>query len=134
MHQRALRPLMAASLLMGLLGAVWVYDPAEPPTEAQADVLAGLQCEAIFDPGTIETGTVHEEVHVAFTEVPGEIEAIHVDSLASLDVLWTHDDDEDPTGARVRISALRAEIGDWNVVFQGVLAVCDGVVSVVEGS
>lgn len=132
MPSRSLRPVLATSLLIALLAALWSVGPDDTPAQLQSSAVPLPQCEAAFDPASFETGTVHEEVSVSFTEPVGEVEEIYVEPEAELDILWTHDDREEPTRARVRVSAIRAEPGDWTVTFHGGGVACHGRATVVE--
>lgn len=132
---------MDALVKSGLLGsfglvAILALTPWSTNAEHSSAPSANLlltQCEATFDPDTIQQGDVHEEVHVHLSEPIGEIDDVEVPDESDLDVLWVHDDEEDePQEGRVRLSAIRAEIGEWTLHVQGEMDTCEGQITVVE--
>lgn len=120
----------AIGLVTTLALSAWSAGPEAPSNGAPT---FDPQCEATFDPDTIQQGDVHEEVHVHLNEPIGEIEDVEVPDESDLDVLWIHDDEEDePQEGRIRLSAIRAEIGEWTLHVRGEMDTCEGQLTVVE--
>lgn len=115
--------------------AIFAWTPGSDAASAAPPPLVTAQCEATFDPDTIQQGDVHEEVHVHLSESIGEIEDVETPDESDLDVLWVHDDDEEePQEGRVRLSAIRAEVGEWTLQVIGDTETCEGAITVVEGT
>lgn len=132
MHSLATSGLVGTlGLLTALAVSAWTLDSGADATSPGP--LQGTQCDATFDPDTIEQGDVHEEVDVHLSEPIGEIEEVETPQASDLDVLWVHDDDEEePQEGRVRLSAVRAEVGEWILIVHGDAGTCEGLITVVE--
>ncbi len=160
MYRRSPNPYSATGVLIVLVAGVWAFGPVDAPDTAAESQFAqqfadtipeqpeqhdpqqvpGAQeeqeCQATFQPESIEAGTVHEEVHVTFTEPIQHVEDVEVDEESGLNVLWTHDDDDDlATAARVRVSAVGAQEGTWRVTFEDEAGkLCEGRITVTGGN
>lgn len=115
MIRRFPNPIHAAGTLALWVAAVWTLSAAENPVHAAP---ADADCEATFTPSVIEAGTVHEEVEVSMTEDIRDIDEVLTPDESGLTILWIHSDDEEAESARVRVSALGAEVGVWDVVLR----------------
>ena len=135
MYHRSPTPYTATGLLLAVIAAFWTLGPADDGQKtAHGSVPQPLQCELSFDPAMLEAGTVHEEVQISLSEAVGEIQEIEVHGDSGLNIIWTHEDEEAPTAARVRVSAIGAEAGDWDVTLQGATGNCQGTITIVERS
>lgn len=120
---------LGAIAAMAFLAAIPAFASSQVGTPSPDD------CEARFNPSVLETGTVHEEVEVSMSEAIGEVQEIETPDDSGLTILWTHTDDEDPLGARVRVSTVGAEAGTWSVIlWGGGEQTCRGEITVVEGN
>lgn len=128
---------MTAMLRTGMLSAVgalaalallgWTYGPAD-----QAALPAADECEATFEPDTVERGS-EETVEVTFSESVGMVEEVEAEGDSGLHVEWVNDQDEEPTEGEVQVDATDAESGTWEVTFHGSTAECEGQLTVEYG-
>lgn len=134
MYHRSPTPYTATGLLLAVIAAFWTLGLADDDqTTAHESAPQLLQCELSFEPATLEAGTVHEEVQINLSEAVGEIQEVEVHDDSGLNIIWTHEDEEAPRTARVRVSAIGAEPGDWDVTLHGATRNCQGTITIVEG-
>lgn len=104
-----------------LLG--WTGTPGQSVESATPIV---EECEATFDPDTIERGS-EEEVDVTFSESIGAVESVEAEADSGLMVEWMHDeDDHEPEEGRLHVDATEGQSGTWTITFEGENAECEG--------
>lgn len=119
--------LSAVAMLTGLALLGWTYGPAN---EAPAAAPTVDECEATFDPDSVEHGS-EETLEVSFSESIGMVESVEADPDSGLYLEWVnHQEEEEPQEGEVRVSATDAEMGTWEVTFEGDEGECHGEITV----
>lgn len=131
---RTLFPLLASLASLALAPAA----PVPPPTPAPVAPAperweADRRCEATFDPSVVEQGIARQDLEVTFTEDIGPVYDVETDPVSGLRAAWLFAAADPPDAGRVRVSAVDADAGEWEVTFHGERGVCRGVVTVVPG-